>query len=274
MTNLLGMIFTLGLFYPWARIRRMKYQFESMSLETVGSLDTLRGIGRRQDLRHRRRAGRVLRRGLRLLKTRGRGDRGTILRRAQLDAACRAARDRRRPARARAGIRRHRARCAARRRADHRIASGSTPRRLRFDDGAVFETLDNDGMDRRRWKRPDRGASAAWWTAGSASGRWRSVRCSAVVCGLSAVRALSACRSRKRCRACAAGICRSRHWRAGPGSARQHSPRALELSPSASQTQLRTRFGRMTAHVAGRTRLSPGAPSQAGRSKRERVRVA
>jgi uncharacterized membrane protein YjgN (DUF898 family) len=39
-TNLLGMIFTLGLFYPWARIRRMKYQFESMSLETVGSLDT------------------------------------------------------------------------------------------------------------------------------------------------------------------------------------------------------------------------------------------
>jgi uncharacterized membrane protein YjgN (DUF898 family) len=38
-TNLLGMIFTLGLFYPWARVRRMKYQFESMSLETVGSLD-------------------------------------------------------------------------------------------------------------------------------------------------------------------------------------------------------------------------------------------
>jgi uncharacterized membrane protein YjgN (DUF898 family) len=38
-TNLLGMIFTLGLFYPWARVRRMQYQFESMSLETVGSLD-------------------------------------------------------------------------------------------------------------------------------------------------------------------------------------------------------------------------------------------
>jgi uncharacterized membrane protein YjgN (DUF898 family) len=38
-TNLLGMIVTLGLFYPWARIRRMRYQFESMSVETVGSLD-------------------------------------------------------------------------------------------------------------------------------------------------------------------------------------------------------------------------------------------
>ena len=39
LTNLLGMIFTLGLFYPWARIRRMKYQFDSMSVDTVGSLD-------------------------------------------------------------------------------------------------------------------------------------------------------------------------------------------------------------------------------------------
>jgi uncharacterized membrane protein YjgN (DUF898 family) len=39
-TNLLGMVFTLGLFYPWARVRRMKYQFESMSVDTVGSLDT------------------------------------------------------------------------------------------------------------------------------------------------------------------------------------------------------------------------------------------
>jgi uncharacterized membrane protein YjgN (DUF898 family) len=39
-TNLLGMIFTLGLFYPWARVRRMQYQFDSMSLETVGSLDS------------------------------------------------------------------------------------------------------------------------------------------------------------------------------------------------------------------------------------------
>jgi uncharacterized membrane protein YjgN (DUF898 family) len=40
MTNLLGMIFTLGLFYPWARVRRLQYQFDSMSLETVGSLDS------------------------------------------------------------------------------------------------------------------------------------------------------------------------------------------------------------------------------------------
>jgi uncharacterized membrane protein YjgN (DUF898 family) len=39
-TNILGMIFTLGLFYPWARIRSAKYQFDSMSVDTVGSLDT------------------------------------------------------------------------------------------------------------------------------------------------------------------------------------------------------------------------------------------
>jgi uncharacterized membrane protein YjgN (DUF898 family) len=38
-TNLLGIIFTLGLFYPWARVRRLQHQFESMSVETVGSLD-------------------------------------------------------------------------------------------------------------------------------------------------------------------------------------------------------------------------------------------
>jgi uncharacterized membrane protein YjgN (DUF898 family) len=39
-TNILGMIVTLGLFYPWARIRSAKYQFDSMSVDTVGSLDT------------------------------------------------------------------------------------------------------------------------------------------------------------------------------------------------------------------------------------------
>jgi uncharacterized membrane protein YjgN (DUF898 family) len=39
-TNILGMLFTLGLFYPWARIRSAKYQFDSMSVDTVGSLDT------------------------------------------------------------------------------------------------------------------------------------------------------------------------------------------------------------------------------------------
>ena len=38
-TNVLGMIFTLGLYYPWARIRRMQYQLDSMSVDTVGSLD-------------------------------------------------------------------------------------------------------------------------------------------------------------------------------------------------------------------------------------------
>jgi uncharacterized membrane protein YjgN (DUF898 family) len=40
MTNLLGMIFTLGLFYPWARVRRVQYQLDSMSVATVGSLDS------------------------------------------------------------------------------------------------------------------------------------------------------------------------------------------------------------------------------------------
>jgi len=38
-TNLIGMLLTLGLFYPWARIRRAQYQFESMSVDSVGSLD-------------------------------------------------------------------------------------------------------------------------------------------------------------------------------------------------------------------------------------------
>ena len=39
-SNIVLMIFTLGLFYPWARIRSAKYQFDSMSVDTVGSLDT------------------------------------------------------------------------------------------------------------------------------------------------------------------------------------------------------------------------------------------
>jgi len=39
-TNVLGMLFTLGLFYPWARIRSAQYQFDSMSVDTVGSLDS------------------------------------------------------------------------------------------------------------------------------------------------------------------------------------------------------------------------------------------
>ena len=38
-TNVLGVLFTLGLFYPWALVRRLRYQIESMSVEVVGSLD-------------------------------------------------------------------------------------------------------------------------------------------------------------------------------------------------------------------------------------------
>ncbi|HEY8508565.1 MAG TPA: YjgN family protein [Steroidobacteraceae bacterium] len=38
-TNALGMMLTLGLFFPWAKIRRLKYQFDCMQLNAVGSLD-------------------------------------------------------------------------------------------------------------------------------------------------------------------------------------------------------------------------------------------
>lgn len=37
-TNLLGMVFTLGLFYPWAAVRKMRYQLENTSLDTPGGL--------------------------------------------------------------------------------------------------------------------------------------------------------------------------------------------------------------------------------------------
>ncbi|MGQ0383440.1 MAG: YjgN family protein [Gammaproteobacteria bacterium] len=39
-TNVLGMLLTLGLFYPWALIRRLRYQIECMGLETEGTLDS------------------------------------------------------------------------------------------------------------------------------------------------------------------------------------------------------------------------------------------
>lgn len=39
MTNLVGVIITLGLFIPFAQVRMMKYRIESMSLYPVGSLD-------------------------------------------------------------------------------------------------------------------------------------------------------------------------------------------------------------------------------------------
>jgi uncharacterized membrane protein YjgN (DUF898 family) len=38
-TNVLGVLLTLGLFYPWALIRRLRYQLECMDVEVAGSLD-------------------------------------------------------------------------------------------------------------------------------------------------------------------------------------------------------------------------------------------
>ena len=40
-TNVLGILLTLGLFYPWALIRRLRYQLECMSVETAGPLEKL-----------------------------------------------------------------------------------------------------------------------------------------------------------------------------------------------------------------------------------------
>lgn len=40
-TNLLGMVLTLGLFYPWAKVRVLRYQIESTGFEPAGSLDKL-----------------------------------------------------------------------------------------------------------------------------------------------------------------------------------------------------------------------------------------
>jgi uncharacterized membrane protein YjgN (DUF898 family) len=37
-TNVLGMICTLGLFYPWAKVRTMRYQLQHTSLDTAGGL--------------------------------------------------------------------------------------------------------------------------------------------------------------------------------------------------------------------------------------------
>lgn len=39
LTNILGIIFTLGLFTPFAKIRSLRYRVESMSLQPAGSLD-------------------------------------------------------------------------------------------------------------------------------------------------------------------------------------------------------------------------------------------
>lgn len=39
LTNLLGIVFTLGLFAPWAKVRLMRYQLENTSLIAQGNLD-------------------------------------------------------------------------------------------------------------------------------------------------------------------------------------------------------------------------------------------
>ena len=39
LTNLLGIVFTLGLYAPWAKVRLVQYQLENTSLTTQGSLD-------------------------------------------------------------------------------------------------------------------------------------------------------------------------------------------------------------------------------------------
>jgi uncharacterized membrane protein YjgN (DUF898 family) len=37
-TNLLGIVFTLGLFYPWAKVRQTRYQLENMQVDSDGQL--------------------------------------------------------------------------------------------------------------------------------------------------------------------------------------------------------------------------------------------
>jgi uncharacterized membrane protein YjgN (DUF898 family) len=40
-TNLLGILLTLGLYYPFAKVRQMRYQLEHMSLEGSGQFDAI-----------------------------------------------------------------------------------------------------------------------------------------------------------------------------------------------------------------------------------------
>ena len=44
-TNLLGIVFTLGLFYPWAKVRQTRYQLENMAMDSDGNLSRLHGRG-------------------------------------------------------------------------------------------------------------------------------------------------------------------------------------------------------------------------------------
>jgi uncharacterized membrane protein YjgN (DUF898 family) len=41
-TNLLLIVVTLGLYYPWAKVRQLRYQIENLSLEAQGDLDQFR----------------------------------------------------------------------------------------------------------------------------------------------------------------------------------------------------------------------------------------
>jgi uncharacterized membrane protein YjgN (DUF898 family) len=43
-SNLLGIIFTLGLFYPWAKVRMAKYKAEQLSLITQTDLNSFTGL--------------------------------------------------------------------------------------------------------------------------------------------------------------------------------------------------------------------------------------
>jgi uncharacterized membrane protein YjgN (DUF898 family) len=43
-SNLLGIIFTLGLFYPWAKVRMAKYKAEQLSLTTQTDLNSFTGL--------------------------------------------------------------------------------------------------------------------------------------------------------------------------------------------------------------------------------------
>jgi uncharacterized membrane protein YjgN (DUF898 family) len=46
LTNLLGIIFSLGLLFPWARVRRARYLVGSLTLHSDRSLDTFTAVER------------------------------------------------------------------------------------------------------------------------------------------------------------------------------------------------------------------------------------
>ena len=64
-TNLLGVVFTLGLFYPWAKVREMRYHLENMSIEAAGGLGGSSRRCRQRDAIAGRGTGRFLRHGFR-----------------------------------------------------------------------------------------------------------------------------------------------------------------------------------------------------------------